>query len=466
MRRVLLAAAAALVIAPSAYAWTWPVAGPVLRPFALADDPYAGGQHRGVDIGAEPGSPVRAPAAGTVSFAGTVPGGGKTITIRTDDGWAVTLLQLGEIAALRGAVVDEGAVIAVSGPSVDAVTNEPHVHLGIRVAADPNGYVDPLTLLPPIEAEPPPPVSQPAVDAEPALPVEPREQAGPGSTAAEPSGGPVAEAPPSAEPAVEAPGEHAVPAAAPAAEPEVAAADTVTKPAGPAVEPAAEPVAEPTLEPVAEEVTGEPTLHESAPVPAEPDRVPEELSPADEGPVAIAGPRVAEPRVGAVRPPVAHDRPVRLPLRAPAEPMQPPRPIRELGRPARPLGGQALKPVGDPARIESTGERRALPLWSLAAALASLAFAAGAFAARRGRLGRPMMGLHGEPERTEDSRGRRLAVRERAAAHRSRGGVRRPVRHLRPVPPPEGERRPDGERYRRARDAGDGRGGQRGTLAA
>ena len=33
-----------------ALAWTWPAAGPVLRPFTLGDDPYAGGQHRGVDI--------------------------------------------------------------------------------------------------------------------------------------------------------------------------------------------------------------------------------------------------------------------------------------------------------------------------------------------------------------------------------------------------------------------------------
>src|SRR6188472_19021 len=71
-----------------ALAWAWPVDGPVLRPFVLGDDPYAGGQHRGVDIGAPAGTPVRAPAAGTVSFAGTVPTGGKTITIRTADGYA------------------------------------------------------------------------------------------------------------------------------------------------------------------------------------------------------------------------------------------------------------------------------------------------------------------------------------------------------------------------------------------
>src|SRR5919108_86524 len=56
-----------------ALAWTWPVDGPVLRPFVLGDDPYAAGQHRGIDVGAAAGSPVRAPAAGAVSFSGWVP---------------------------------------------------------------------------------------------------------------------------------------------------------------------------------------------------------------------------------------------------------------------------------------------------------------------------------------------------------------------------------------------------------
>src|ERR671919_628006 len=91
-----------------ALAWTWPVDGPVLRPFVLGDDPYAAGQHRGIDIGAVAGSLVHAPAGGTVSFAGTVPGGGRTVTLRTGDGYAVTLLHLGSVAVSRGAVLAEG----------------------------------------------------------------------------------------------------------------------------------------------------------------------------------------------------------------------------------------------------------------------------------------------------------------------------------------------------------------------
>jgi hypothetical protein len=132
-----------------ALAWTWPVDGPVLRQFDLGDDPYAGGQHRGIDIRAADAGPVLAPAAGAVSFAGTVPGGGRTLTIETSDGYAVTLLHLGTLDVERGAKVAEGAAVATAGPSGDLEHAEPYVHLGIRLAADSNGYLDPLLFLPP-----------------------------------------------------------------------------------------------------------------------------------------------------------------------------------------------------------------------------------------------------------------------------------------------------------------------------
>jgi len=142
--------------APPALAWTWPVDGPVLRPFVLGDDPYAAGQHRGIDVAAERGTPVRAPAAGTVSFAGTVPGGGRTVTLRTDDGYAVTLVHLGGIAVSLSAPVAEGATVGTIGPSGEVEHAKPYVHVGVRVAGDPNGYLDPLAFLPVREAAPPP----------------------------------------------------------------------------------------------------------------------------------------------------------------------------------------------------------------------------------------------------------------------------------------------------------------------
>ena len=158
--------------APPALAWTWPADGPVLRPFVLGDDPYAAAQHRGVDIASPSGGPVRAPAAGVVSFAGTVPGGGRTVTIQTADGYSVTLVHLGAVGVERGQELAEGAGVGSAGRSGQAEHAEPYVHMGVRVTADPNGYVDPLGLLP---ARQPPPPASPAPPAEhvPEAPVEP-----------------------------------------------------------------------------------------------------------------------------------------------------------------------------------------------------------------------------------------------------------------------------------------------------
>jgi peptidase M23-like protein len=137
-----------LVGALPAHAWTWPVEGPVLRPFNLGSDPYAAGLHRGIDIAAQPGAAVQAPAPGLVSFAGNVPRNGQTLTISTADGYAVTLVHLGSLAVARGATVGEGATVGTIGPSGEAEHAEGYVHLGVRVAAEPEGYIDPLTLLP------------------------------------------------------------------------------------------------------------------------------------------------------------------------------------------------------------------------------------------------------------------------------------------------------------------------------
>jgi murein DD-endopeptidase MepM/ murein hydrolase activator NlpD len=141
MRRILtvLVLLATLAAAPAAHAWIWPVEGTVLRPFSLGPSPYEAGQHRGVDIGAAVGDTVLAPVAGTISFVGSIPGGGHAVTIQTPDGYAVTLLQLGSTSVLRGSVVSEGTAVGVVGESADAVTSAPHVHLGVRVASDPNG---------------------------------------------------------------------------------------------------------------------------------------------------------------------------------------------------------------------------------------------------------------------------------------------------------------------------------------
>jgi hypothetical protein len=155
IRRLALLLVVFLIWTPAAYAWSWPVQGPVLQPFSYDEShPYASGQHRGIDIGVDAaGEAVLAPAAGTVSFAGTVGTNGKTITVETADGYSVTLTHLGSIAVAKGATVAEQDAVGTIGPSGTPEVDRPYVHLGIRVTDDPNGYVDPLGLLPPASSD-------------------------------------------------------------------------------------------------------------------------------------------------------------------------------------------------------------------------------------------------------------------------------------------------------------------------
>ena len=164
---------AVLVGATPAHAWTRPVDGPVLEPFSLGDDAYAAGYHRGVDLAAPAGSPIRAPASGTITFAGTVPGGGRTLTISTPDGYAVTLVHLGSIDVARGAAVAEGSIVATVGPSGAVEHPEPYVHFGVRVAADAEGYLDPMSFLASAVAAPVPPEEPEGGEAAPADAPEP-----------------------------------------------------------------------------------------------------------------------------------------------------------------------------------------------------------------------------------------------------------------------------------------------------
>jgi hypothetical protein len=243
MRRLLLVAAlVALLVAPLARAWTWPTDGSVLQPYSFdPNSPYAGGQHRGIDLAGDPGGPVRAPAAGEVTYVGTVPSSGRSLTITTADGYAVTLTHLGSTTVAKGAAVAEGDVIGTIGPSGDPEVSGPYVHLGIRVASDPQGYLDPATLLPARVAAPPP-----APDPAPASP--PADPA-PAAAAVDPP--PADPAPAPADPAPAPPAAELAPAPAPAAAPAPSEPAPSPVPAVPAAEPTpAVPVAEPAPAPV------------------------------------------------------------------------------------------------------------------------------------------------------------------------------------------------------------------------
>src|SRR6266542_1180536 len=225
---------------PSAGAWTWPVSGPLLQTFSFDQaHPYAAGQRRGIAIGADQGAPVLAPAGGVVSFAGAVASNGTTVTIQTPSGLAVSLTHLGSVAVKGDDAVAEGAVIGTVGPSGTAEFEVPYVHLGIRDAGNPQGYLDPLAFLPvaaPVAAPTPAPTPAPPPVQAPA-PAPPAETPAPAAQpVAAPAAAPVERPAPVASapatvvetptPVVEPPAAPPAAAPAPAAEPPEAPAET------------------------------------------------------------------------------------------------------------------------------------------------------------------------------------------------------------------------------------------------
>ena len=152
--------AAFLVPASSAAAaWTWPVAGEVVTTYRNGSDPYASGQHRGIDIAADVGRPVVAATDGTVTFAGSVGSSGLTVGIRTADGaFATSYLHLESIEVRAGDDVSAGARVGTVGTTGRRSVERAHLHFGVRDAGTDHAYRDPLEFLPPPA---PPPLPQP-----------------------------------------------------------------------------------------------------------------------------------------------------------------------------------------------------------------------------------------------------------------------------------------------------------------
>jgi hypothetical protein len=126
--------------------WRWPVRGPLLERFHVGRDPYAGGQHRGLDIAAAAGTPVRAACSGRVAFAGVAGDSGRTVSVVCGR-LTATYLHLGSIDVRRGRRVLAGERIGTIGRSGRLRERVPHLQLGARLTARRGAYVDPLSLL-------------------------------------------------------------------------------------------------------------------------------------------------------------------------------------------------------------------------------------------------------------------------------------------------------------------------------
>jgi len=92
--------------------WVRPAPGDVLRPFEPPAARWSAG-HRGVDLAAGPGEPVRSPADGTVAFAGRV--AGKPVVVVAHAGGLRSTFEPATATAPRGAGVRAGEMVAHVG---------------------------------------------------------------------------------------------------------------------------------------------------------------------------------------------------------------------------------------------------------------------------------------------------------------------------------------------------------------
>jgi murein DD-endopeptidase MepM/ murein hydrolase activator NlpD len=161
MRRLTITSAATVLafvlLVPPAWAeWTWPVRGEVITPYRNGTDPYASGQHRGIDIAAATGATVVAATSGEVRFAGSAGSSGLTVSVRTADGrYDTSYLHLSSTSVRDGDRVAAGQPLGAVGTTGTRSAAQPHLHFGVRDAGSRHAYHDPLGFLPPPTAEPP-----------------------------------------------------------------------------------------------------------------------------------------------------------------------------------------------------------------------------------------------------------------------------------------------------------------------
>ena len=106
----------------------WPVPPRVSSDFGMRRHPVLGSMrfHRGIDLRAGMGEPIRAAADGQVASAGWAGGHGRQVRISHAAGLATSYSHMSRIAAVPGQLVRQGQVIGYVGSS--GLSTGPHLH--------------------------------------------------------------------------------------------------------------------------------------------------------------------------------------------------------------------------------------------------------------------------------------------------------------------------------------------------
>lgn len=115
----------------------WPVRGPVNSDFGQRRSPWAPNSefHSGIDIGAAIGTPVKAPAPGTVVFAGQHAEYGITVVIDHGNDTKSLYGHLSRLNVTTDQAVQRGDTVAFTGNT--GRSSGPHLHYEIQVKGQP-----------------------------------------------------------------------------------------------------------------------------------------------------------------------------------------------------------------------------------------------------------------------------------------------------------------------------------------
>src|SRR3990172_7290360 len=119
----------------------WPTEGYVASRFGARTSPFTcqPQQHTGIDIAAPPGTPIRAPADGVVTFAGTLPGYGHAVVLTHGFGFKTFYGHNQRNQVSKGQTVKRGQVIALVGNT--GYSTGAHLHYEVLLNDQPH---DPL----------------------------------------------------------------------------------------------------------------------------------------------------------------------------------------------------------------------------------------------------------------------------------------------------------------------------------
>jgi murein DD-endopeptidase MepM/ murein hydrolase activator NlpD len=119
----------------------WPTEGYVTSRFGPRTSPFTGQpqHHTGVDVAAPPGTPIRAPADGIVTFAGTLPGYGNAVVLTHGFGFKTFYGHNQRNQVSKGQTVKRGQIIAFVGNT--GYSTGAHLHYEVLLNDQPH---DPL----------------------------------------------------------------------------------------------------------------------------------------------------------------------------------------------------------------------------------------------------------------------------------------------------------------------------------